>query len=113
MEETESVLYQHPSFLNLPTPRTDAHFSHLPSGVTSVDENSVDDPHAFSCLLKLFLRELPEPLVPFNNYEGLVEAGSELCLCASARSMCMYIYIWGTVSDKNVVLLYIIKVFPP
>ena len=29
--------------------------------------------------LKLFLRELPDPLIPFNLYNKFIEAGSEYC----------------------------------
>ena len=40
-----------------------------------VDMSSVQDPHAVSGLLKLFLRELAEPLFPFAMYTQLIRLG--------------------------------------
>ena len=36
-----------------------------------------DDVHALTGSLKLYFRELPEPLVPFDFFSGFVEAISE------------------------------------
>lgn len=37
-----------------------------------VDLSNVNDPHAVTGLLKLYIRELPEPLCPFDFYDRLV-----------------------------------------
>eukprot|EP01094_Clydonella_sp_ATCC50884_P000560 TRINITY_DN10436_c0_g1_i1.p1 TRINITY_DN10436_c0_g1~~TRINITY_DN10436_c0_g1_i1.p1 ORF type:complete len:478 (+),score=125.25 TRINITY_DN10436_c0_g1_i1:118-1551(+) len=43
----------------------------------NVDLTAVDDPHAVAGLLKLFFREMPEPLLPFDAYEEFEEAANE------------------------------------
>jgi hypothetical protein len=39
-----------------------------------VDLSKETDPHVVAGLIKLFLRELPEPLFPFDFYTPLMEA---------------------------------------
>jgi len=39
-----------------------------------VNLSIIDDPHVVAGLLKLYLRELPSPLFPFELYDKLVEA---------------------------------------
>ena len=34
------------------------------------------DPHTVAGLLKLYLRELPEPVIPFNMYSSFVQLGT-------------------------------------
>lgn len=41
-----------------------------------VSLNTIEDPHIVAGLLKLFLRELPEPVFPFDHYHELIEAYS-------------------------------------
>lgn len=38
------------------------------------DFDTVNDPHVVTGLLKLWLRELPDPLIPFDNYDGFISA---------------------------------------
>ena len=38
------------------------------------DFSSTEDVHTVASLLKLYLRELPEPVVPFTLYESYKEA---------------------------------------
>lgn len=40
-------------------------------------EARVKDPHSVAALLKLFIRELPEPLIPCNMYEAFLEIPSQ------------------------------------
>lgn len=40
------------------------------------DLGAVPDPHVVATLLKLFLRELPQPLIPFQLYPHFIEAAS-------------------------------------
>jgi hypothetical protein len=42
------------------------------------DLHTVPDPHVVANLLKLFLRELPQPLIPFQLYPHFLEASSVL-----------------------------------
>lgn len=52
---------------------------HRPSDAAGVDYNDPRwEPHVFAGALKLYLRELPEPVVTYNLYEDFVAAGSEL-----------------------------------
>ena len=41
-------------------------------------EAPFDDVHALTGSLKLYFRELPEPLIPYDFFSGFVEAISEL-----------------------------------
>jgi len=38
-----------------------------------VDLEEVEDPHVVAGILKLFLRELPVPLFPYNIYQSIIE----------------------------------------
>ena len=42
-----------------------------------MDLDSHGDPHLAAVLIKLFLRELPEPLLTFNLYKPIMELKSE------------------------------------
>ena len=41
------------------------------------DDQELEDINIISGALKLFLRELPDPLIPFSLYNKFIEAGSE------------------------------------
>lgn len=43
-------------------------------------EPPFDDVHALTGSLKLYFRELPEPLIPYDFFSGFVEAISEFIL---------------------------------
>ena len=45
------------------------------------------EPHVFSAALKLYLRELPVPVMTYELYDEFVEAGSK-CVC-----MCMLLTV--------------------
>lgn len=53
------------------------------------------EPHPASNVLKLYLRELPDPLLPFSTYDSFVDAAStvfvvEKCnTCSEARAACV------------------------
>ncbi len=38
------------------------------------------EPQVFAGALKLYLRELPEPIITYGLYETVVSAGSESCM---------------------------------
>jgi len=40
-----------------------------------MDIHDYGDPYTIAALLKLYLRELPEPLIPFNSYQPLIALG--------------------------------------
>ena len=44
----------------------------------SLGEAPFDDVHALTGSLKLYFRELPEPLIPYDFFSGFVEAISKL-----------------------------------
>jgi Rho GTPase-activating protein 22/24/25 len=45
----------------------------IDSGVELVIPDDSPYQHEFACLVKLFLRELPNPLLCFKNYENIIE----------------------------------------
>lgn len=52
------------------------------------DLASYDDPHAIAGALKLYFRELPIPLITFDNYDLVLIAASKLpVLITSFKNM--------------------------
>lgn len=45
------------------------------------DFASTEDVHTVASLLKLYLRELPQPVVPFVLYDSYKQALSGVCVC--------------------------------
>lgn len=61
-----------------PPPRTSADVSLLsPEEQLDLDHSQWEDIHVVTGALKMFFRELPEPLVPFRTFPLLLEAISE------------------------------------
>ena len=49
--------------------------------VGDVVDLSEQDPNTVASLLKLYLRELPEPLIPHSKLSGMTENISGACVC--------------------------------
>jgi hypothetical protein len=45
--------------------------------MSSLDSSILQDPHSLCSVLKLFFRELSEPLVPEDRYNEFIEAASK------------------------------------
>lgn len=52
-------------------------FLSLPEEKLNLDQSDWEDIHVVTGALKLFFRELPEPLVPFGFFTDIVETVSE------------------------------------
>lgn len=59
--------------------------------VHSVDvfDSCWSDIHVFAGALKLYLRELPEPVFTYQLYQDFIHAGSEFVICVVCTSSCM------------------------
>ena len=69
-----------------------------------IGEAPFDDVHVLTGSLKLFFRELPEPLFPFDFYNGFVEAISKCCRLCLARKGGYYgilflVMLWNSIPD--------------
>ena len=58
----------------------------------NINLGAYEDPHAIAGALKLYFRELPIPLIPFDNYDLVLIAASKWKLHACMRTCmhCMY-----------------------
>ena len=52
------------------------------------------DPNTVASLLKLYLRELPEPLIPHTSLTGRTETISSVCVC-----MCVHVCVCHSVCE--------------
>lgn len=52
--------------------------SHLFFSGVDPDLNEMEDPHACAALLKLYLRELPDPLLTFELYDCFLAASCKI-----------------------------------
>lgn len=59
----------------------------------SPDAEAVDihtaEPHVFSAALKLYLRELPVPIMTYDLYDDFIAAGSECLSRRMGLSLCV------------------------
>jgi hypothetical protein len=67
----------------------------------NLDFSHVTDPHLVSALLKMFLRELPEPLIPCSLYDNVVAVNSTHSLFPNL-GMANYRYqMWSVSTPKS------------
>lgn len=64
-------------------------FLSLPEEKLNLDQSDWEDIHVVTGALKLFFRELPEPLVPFGFFTDIVETVSEWTASSPSRLLYM------------------------
>lgn len=80
------------------------------------------DVHTVASLLKLYLRELPEPVIPFAKYEDFLTCAQLLakdeeevralcllhkCVCVCVSDTCQPAFIRGSRSSEDKLALYL------
>ena len=69
----------------------------LLSAGSQQDIPASEDVHTVASLLKLYLRELPEPIIPFSSFQTAIKvtrSTMRMCALLYQYSLCVHLQFW-------------------